>query len=282
MLVVQVAGAVVHPGRLLAAGRVARGGRHPGGRRLLAGRGPAAAETKLNLAAKLQDAQLIVVPRLGDASGTAPRRGRAERPHQPEHRHGRAAGHAARDRAGDGREDHRLARASSPSPRSTTWSPASSSPPPRWPSSATRSRSDSAMRARPAWLALGVDRRRGVRVVRAAGRRLGRGRHRGRGRGRGAGRGRAAAPWLAAGAVWRDRWRPRRWGRRSSPPVSRSGSCWRVEPGRARRRPLPDGAGPWTAGVESARTHQRSPDRHGRSGGSAAPLLGAVPGLPAA
>jgi competence protein ComEA len=68
MIVVQVAGAVVRPGvyTLPAGSRVgdaihAAGGYSPDV-------DPRAAESKLNLAAKLQDAQSIVVPRRGDAS----------------------------------------------------------------------------------------------------------------------------------------------------------------------------------------------------------------------
>lgn len=72
MLVVQVAGAVLRPGvfSLPPGSRVAdaigaAGGYSPDV-------DPRQAETKLNLAAKLQDAELVSVPRLGDGSGTAP------------------------------------------------------------------------------------------------------------------------------------------------------------------------------------------------------------------
>ena len=69
MVVVQVAGAVVRPGvyALPAGSRVGDAIHAAGGYSLDVD--PRAAETKLNLAAKLQDAQSIVVPRRGDASG---------------------------------------------------------------------------------------------------------------------------------------------------------------------------------------------------------------------
>jgi competence protein ComEA len=71
MLVVQVAGAVVRPGvfSLPAGSRVADAIRAAGG--YSPDVDPRQAETKLNLAAKLQDAELIAVPRLGEAAGTA-------------------------------------------------------------------------------------------------------------------------------------------------------------------------------------------------------------------
>ena len=69
MVVFQVAGAVVRPGvyTLPAGSRVGDAIHAAGGYSLDVD--PRAAETKLNLAAKLQDAQSIVVPRRGDASG---------------------------------------------------------------------------------------------------------------------------------------------------------------------------------------------------------------------
>jgi competence protein ComEA len=71
MLVVEVAGAVVHPGvyELPIGSRVADAIQVAGG--YSADVDPRAAEAQLNLAAKLQDAQLIRVPRRGDpeASG---------------------------------------------------------------------------------------------------------------------------------------------------------------------------------------------------------------------
>jgi competence protein ComEA len=72
MLVVQVAGAVVHPGvfSLPQGSRVADAIRAAGG--YAPDVDPRQAETKLNLAAKVQDAELIAVPRLGDGSATAP------------------------------------------------------------------------------------------------------------------------------------------------------------------------------------------------------------------
>jgi len=72
MLVVQVSGAVVRPGvfSLPQGSRVADAIRAAGG--YSPDVDPRQAETKLNLAAKLQDAELIAVPRLGDGSGTAP------------------------------------------------------------------------------------------------------------------------------------------------------------------------------------------------------------------
>jgi competence protein ComEA len=71
MLVVQVAGAVLRPGvfSLPQGSRVADAIRAAGG--YSPGVDPRQAETKLNLAAKLQDAELVSVPRLGDGSGTA-------------------------------------------------------------------------------------------------------------------------------------------------------------------------------------------------------------------
>ena len=71
MVVVQVAGAVVRPGvyTLPAGSRVGDAIHAAGGYSLDVD--PRAAETKLNLAAKLQDAQSIAVPRRGDASGTS-------------------------------------------------------------------------------------------------------------------------------------------------------------------------------------------------------------------
>jgi competence protein ComEA len=74
MVVVQVAGAVARPGvyTLPAGSRVADAIGAAGGYSTEVD--PRGAETKLNLAAKLQDAQLIVVPRRGDpaaASGIA-------------------------------------------------------------------------------------------------------------------------------------------------------------------------------------------------------------------
>jgi competence protein ComEA len=69
VLVVEVAGAVMHPGvyTLATGSRVADAIRAAGG--YSADVDPRAAETKLNLAAKLSDAESIVVPRLGDSSG---------------------------------------------------------------------------------------------------------------------------------------------------------------------------------------------------------------------
>jgi competence protein ComEA len=72
MVVVQVAGAVARPGvySLPPGSRVADAIAAAGGYSTEVD--PRAAETKLNLAAKVQDAQLIVVPRRGDAaSGTS-------------------------------------------------------------------------------------------------------------------------------------------------------------------------------------------------------------------
>ena len=72
MVVVQVAGAVARPGvySLPSGSRVADAIGAAGGYSMEVD--PRAAETKLNLAAKLQDAQLIVVPRRGDgATGTS-------------------------------------------------------------------------------------------------------------------------------------------------------------------------------------------------------------------
>jgi competence protein ComEA len=75
LVVVQVAGAVARPGvySLPVGSRVADAIAAAGGYSTEVD--PRAAETKLNLAAKLQDAQLIVIPRRGDAaagaSGTA-------------------------------------------------------------------------------------------------------------------------------------------------------------------------------------------------------------------
>ena len=72
MLVVQVAGAVLRPGvfSLPPGSRVADAIRAAGG--YSPDVDPRQAETKLNLAAKLQDAELVSVPRLGDGYGTAP------------------------------------------------------------------------------------------------------------------------------------------------------------------------------------------------------------------
>ena len=72
MLVVQVAGAVLRPGvfSLPPGSRVADAIRVAGG--YSPDVDPRQAETKLNLAAKLQDAELVSVPRLGDGSDTAP------------------------------------------------------------------------------------------------------------------------------------------------------------------------------------------------------------------
>jgi competence protein ComEA len=68
-VVVQVVGAVVRPGvySLPAGSRVADAIAAAGGYSTEVD--PRAAETKLNLAAKLQDAQTIVVPRRGDTAG---------------------------------------------------------------------------------------------------------------------------------------------------------------------------------------------------------------------
>jgi competence protein ComEA len=68
MVVVQVAGAVVRPGvyTLPAGSRVGDAIQAAGG--YSTDVDPRAAETKLNLAARLQDAQLVVVPRRGDAT----------------------------------------------------------------------------------------------------------------------------------------------------------------------------------------------------------------------
>jgi competence protein ComEA len=70
-IVVQVAGAVLRPGvyTLAAGSRVADAIRAAGG--YSADVDPRAAETKLNLAAKLTDAESIMVPRLGDPGGAA-------------------------------------------------------------------------------------------------------------------------------------------------------------------------------------------------------------------
>jgi competence protein ComEA len=70
MLVVEVAGAVAHPGiySLPAGSRVADAIRAAGG--YSADVDPRAAEAQLNLAAKLQDAQLVRVPRRGDAASS--------------------------------------------------------------------------------------------------------------------------------------------------------------------------------------------------------------------
>lgn len=67
-VVVQVAGAVVRPGvyALPAGSRVGDAIQAAGGYSMDVD--PRAAETKLNLAARLQDAQLILVPRRGDAA----------------------------------------------------------------------------------------------------------------------------------------------------------------------------------------------------------------------
>jgi competence protein ComEA len=72
MVVVQVAGAVARPGvySLPTGSRVEDAISAAGG--YSTDVDPRAAETKLNLAAKLQDAELIAVPRLGETSGTAP------------------------------------------------------------------------------------------------------------------------------------------------------------------------------------------------------------------
>jgi competence protein ComEA len=72
MVVVQVAGAVVRPGvyTLPLGSRVGDAIQAAGG--YSADVDPRAAETKLNLAAKLQDAQLIIVPRRGDSSSGSP------------------------------------------------------------------------------------------------------------------------------------------------------------------------------------------------------------------
>jgi competence protein ComEA len=69
MVVVQVVGAVVRPGvySLPAGSRVADAIAAAGGYSTEVD--PRAAETKLNLAAKLQDAQTIIVPRRGDTAG---------------------------------------------------------------------------------------------------------------------------------------------------------------------------------------------------------------------
>jgi competence protein ComEA len=71
MIVVQVSGAVVHPGvfSLPAGSRITDAIRAAGG--YSADVDPRQAEAKLNLAAKLLDAQLIVVPRLGEAPAGA-------------------------------------------------------------------------------------------------------------------------------------------------------------------------------------------------------------------
>jgi competence protein ComEA len=71
MVVVQVAGAVIRPGvySLPAGSRVTDAIGAAGG--YSTDVDPRGAETKINLAAKLQDAQLIVVPRRGDASSSS-------------------------------------------------------------------------------------------------------------------------------------------------------------------------------------------------------------------
>ncbi len=72
MVVVQVAGAVVRPGvySLPASSRVADAIKAAGG--YSTDVDPRGAETKLNLAARLQDAQAIVVPRRGDGASGSP------------------------------------------------------------------------------------------------------------------------------------------------------------------------------------------------------------------
>jgi competence protein ComEA len=70
-IVVQVAGAVMRPGvyTLPVGSRVADAIRAAGG--YSADVDPRQAETKLNLAAKLTDAESVVVPRVGDSGGSA-------------------------------------------------------------------------------------------------------------------------------------------------------------------------------------------------------------------
>lgn len=70
-LVIQVSGAVLHPGvySLPAGSRVEDAIRAAGGYSTEVD--PRAAETKLNLAAKVQDAQLVVVPRRGDTASAS-------------------------------------------------------------------------------------------------------------------------------------------------------------------------------------------------------------------
>jgi competence protein ComEA len=80
LVVVQVAGAVARPGvySLPVGSRVADAIRAAGG--YSADLDPRAAETKLNLAAKLQDAQAIVVPRRGETTSASSGAGAASVP----------------------------------------------------------------------------------------------------------------------------------------------------------------------------------------------------------
>ncbi|MGA2512623.1 MAG: ComEA family DNA-binding protein [Candidatus Limnocylindrales bacterium] len=79
-VVVQVAGAVIRPGvySLPAGSRVADAIGAAGG--YSADVDPRAAETKINLAAKLQDAQLVVVPRRSDVSSGSSETGASAAP----------------------------------------------------------------------------------------------------------------------------------------------------------------------------------------------------------
>ena len=83
MVVVQVAGAVVRPGiySLAAGSRVADAIKAAGG--YSTDVDPRGAETKLNLAAKLQAAQAIVVPRRGDGASGSPGAGVSPVPSGP-------------------------------------------------------------------------------------------------------------------------------------------------------------------------------------------------------
>ena len=83
LVVVQVAGAVARPGvySLPVGSRVADAIRAAGG--YSTDVDPRAAETKLNLAAKLQDAQAIVVPRRGEATSASSGAGTASVPDGP-------------------------------------------------------------------------------------------------------------------------------------------------------------------------------------------------------
>ncbi len=82
-VVVQVAGAVFRPGvyTLPAGSRIADAIRAAGG--YSTDVDPRAAETRLNLAAKVQDAQSIVVPRRGDAASGSPGIGSGAAPTGP-------------------------------------------------------------------------------------------------------------------------------------------------------------------------------------------------------
>jgi competence protein ComEA len=83
LLVVQVAGAVARPGvySLPVGSRVADAIRAAGG--YSTDVDPRAAEARLNLAAKLQDSQAIVVPRRGEAAGASSGAGTSSAPSGP-------------------------------------------------------------------------------------------------------------------------------------------------------------------------------------------------------